>query len=104
VDPKYCIVRDESGIDILKELQFLNISTNVWSCWHLAMKLTQQKVYTDTYVILEIINWHPGTRAPGHLTRASLSSVNLDTMYSSPYKQAGSVFVSPVLADITFQR
>ncbi len=24
-------------------------------------------------------------------------------MYSSPYKQAGSVFVSPVLADITFQ-
>jgi hypothetical protein len=35
--------------------------------------------------------------------KSSLSSVNLDTMYSSPYKQAGSVFVSPVLADITFQ-
>jgi hypothetical protein len=35
--------------------------------------------------------------------KSSLSSVNLDTMYSSSYKQAGSVFVSPVLADITFQ-
>jgi hypothetical protein len=35
--------------------------------------------------------------------KSSLSSVNLDTMYSSPYKQAGSVLVSPVLVDITFQ-
>ncbi len=35
--------------------------------------------------------------------KSSLSSVNLDTMYSSPYKQAGSVFVSTILADITFQ-